>query len=217
MDWIQSIAQVLPTVTSYMAVLIVAVTTLILLLSSDWRLNLAALAVQYFGVFILILDFLPIEMATVKLVAGLMAAAILGMAITNLPEGSTESKPIFPGNMKLFANDRSGRLVALFSAMLVWLIIFTYAPRLSELLPGLEPTVSWGGALLVSMGLLQLGFSGQPMPVILALLTILAGFEVLYASVETSTLLAGLLAAVNLFLALVGAYLILAPVMEPED
>ena len=49
---------------------------------------------------------------------------------------------------------------------------------------------------------------------ILALLTVLSGFEVIYAGVESSTLVAGLLAGINLGLALVGSYLLVAPTME---
>jgi hypothetical protein len=58
------------------------------------------------------------------------------------------------------------------------------------------------------MGLLQLGTSAQPFRVVLGLLTVLAGFEIIYAAVESSTLVAALLAAINLSLALTGAYLL---------
>jgi hypothetical protein len=42
--------------------------------------------------------------------------------------------------------------------------------------------------------------------VVLGLLTFLSGFEVLYAAMESSSLVTGLLAVVNLGLALAGAY-----------
>ena len=45
----------------------------------------------------------------------------------------------------------------------------------------------------------------------IGLLTFLSGFEILYAALENSVLVAGLLAAINLGLALVGAYLASAP------
>ena len=48
------------------------------------------------------------------------------------------------------------------------------------------------------------------------LLTALAGFEIIYAAIETSVLVTGLLAGINLGLALVGAYLIISPTMEPS-
>jgi hypothetical protein len=50
----------------------------------------------------------------------------------------------------------------------------------------------------------------------LGLLTVLSGFEILYSAVEVSALVTGLLAGVNLGLALVGAYLLLAPTLEEE-
>jgi len=64
------------------------------------------------------------------------------------------------------------------------------------------------------MGLLQLGLTALPLRITIGLLTVLSGFEILYAVVETSTLVSGLLAGVSLGLALVGAYLLTIPTME---
>jgi hypothetical protein len=66
------------------------------------------------------------------------------------------------------------------------------------------------------MGLLHLGLTAQPLRISIGLLTTLAGFEIIYASVETSILVAGLLAGVNIGLGLVGAYMITASEMEQE-
>jgi hypothetical protein len=54
------------------------------------------------------------------------------------------------------------------------------------------------------------------MRVIVGLLTVLSGFEIIYAAIESSVLVTGLLAGVNLGLALVGAYLLISPKMEPS-
>jgi len=51
----------------------------------------------------------------------------------------------------------------------------------------------------------------------LGLLTVLGGFEVLYAVVETSILVTGLLAMANLGIALVGAYLLSVPELEVSE
>jgi len=67
---------------------------------------------------------------------------------------------------------------------------------------------------LISLGLLHLGLTTDVLRVILALLTVLSGFEILYAAVEGSILVAGLLSIVNLGLGLVGAYLLLAQAEE---
>jgi hypothetical protein len=55
--------------------------------------------------------------------------------------------------------------------------------------------------------------TSRPYQVTLGLLTLLGGFEVLYAGVESSILVAGLLALINLGLSLAGSYLIL---LTPE-
>jgi hypothetical protein len=68
--------------------------------------------------------------------------------------------------------------------------------------------------ILIALGLLHLGLTSQPFRVVLGLLTVLSGFEILYAAVESSILITGLLAAVTLGLAMLGAYLITAPTLE---
>jgi hypothetical protein len=60
------------------------------------------------------------------------------------------------------------------------------------------------------MGLLHLGITGRILRVTIGLMTVLSGFEIIYAAVEGSVLVAALLAVINLGLALVGAYLLIA-------
>jgi hypothetical protein len=74
-----------------------------------------------------------------------------------------------------------------------------------------------GSALLVTLGLLHLGLTTSILRVVLALLTVLSGFEILYAAVEGSILVAGLLSVVNLGLATVGAYLLVAAAGEAAE
>lgn len=207
--------------TALIATALIAATTLVLLISSDWRLSLLALALQYVGIFGLVLQFWPFEMAAVKLVAGWMAAALLGMAIANLPLPKTEAENdrgrlAWLGVEKLGMNVPAGRIVSTLAAVLVWLVVFTVVPQLTNFLPDLERLPAIASLLLIGMGLLQLGFTSRPFPCIVALLTLLSGAELLYAAVESSTLVAGLLAGVTLALALVGAYLVQAPTMEEE-
>jgi hypothetical protein len=67
-----------------------------------------------------------------------------------------------------------------------------------------------GGLLLISTGLIHLGLTADILRVTIGLLTLIAGFEIIYAAVENSILVAGLLALTNLGLGLVGSYLLLA-------
>ena len=74
--------------------------------------------------------------------------------------------------------------------------------------PALDLLVLQGGLLLIGLSLMQLGTTQDPFLTIVGLLSLLSGFEVIYAGLELSTLLTGLLAIVNLGLSLVGVYFI---------
>jgi hypothetical protein len=165
-----------------------------------WRWNIIALAVQYAAVFWLMTQIWPVGLAAVKLVAGWMAGAALGAS--QPPEEVEES---FRG--------RSGLIFRVFATALVWIVIFSITPDVKSWLP-LPDVQVWSSLGLVGMGLLQLGMTNSPLRIVLGLLTVLSGFEILYAAVESSVLVAGLLAMVTLGLALVGAYLIAASVTE---
>lgn len=197
------------------AVILVAITSLLLLISLDWRLSIGALAAQSVGVFVLVGISWPVEMATAKLVAGWMAGAVLGMAVVSLPRGEGFRMPA-SADTTAGLSLPTGRVFRLLAAVLVWLTILSLAPRLADWVPGVSLMQTWGALALVGAGLLQLGFTAQPLRTILGLLTILSGFEILYAAVESSALVAGLLAGVTLALSLSGAYLLLSPHMVEE-
>ncbi|MDH5605667.1 MAG: hypothetical protein OEY93_02155, partial [Anaerolineae bacterium] len=56
-----------------------------MLVARNWRWLISALGLQYLAVYILVSGPWPIELAAVKLVAGWMAASILGMTWINNP------------------------------------------------------------------------------------------------------------------------------------
>jgi hypothetical protein len=187
------------------AVIILVFTSFGLLLSMDWRYLVLALAGQYLGVFLLVWISWPLEQAVVKLVAGWMAGAILGTTLINI-EGSAA---------------RSGRQInrvfRFLAGTLILLFVFSITPSLIDWVPGATTAQIWGGLLLIGIGLLHLGLDQHPLRVVLALLTLLSGFEILYSVVEDSILVAGLLAGIDLSLAMVGAYLLLAPTLEEVE
>jgi hypothetical protein len=165
-----------------------------LLFSRDWRWCLGLLAVQYLSVFWMVQAHWPISLAATKLVTGWMACAILGIAQINAKEeGEIESTWL------------QGRFFHIFAAGMVLAATFALSLRVDSWL-GLSQPVAWGGLLLVGVGLLHLGITSDSFQVIIGLLTVLAGFEIMYAAVESSALVTALLAVVNLGLALAGAY-----------
>ncbi len=208
------------------AVVLLIITSLILLVNQDWRISIGALAVQYIGVFLLVALDWPPEMAAAKIIAGWIAGAVLGMAILSYPDPEAENTEAgrLAFQRKSFLMDSSssisrpsGSIFRLVAAILVGLTVFSIAPKAADWIQGIQLAQAWGAFILIGMGFLQLGFTAHPFRTVLGLLTALAGFEILYAVVERSTLVAGLLAAVNLGLALVGAYLLVAPSMEETE
>ena len=187
-------------------VFLVSLTGIILLVSPDWRVSIAALAVQYFGVFVLVAMSWPLEMAIVKLVTGWMVCAVLALAKTGAPGRYIEEQ----GTIMIV-------LFRLLAAGLVGLVVASTAPRILVWIPEITIEQLLGGWVLIGLGLLHLGLTSSTLRVTLGLLTVLAGFEILYAAVETSVLVAGLLAAVSLGLALVGAYLLVVPSLVASE
>jgi hypothetical protein len=181
----------------WIAALVLAVTSVGLLLSRDWRWSLGLLAVQYFAAFWLVSLHWPLTMSAAKLVAGWMAAAILGMTQLNVKDDSA-GETSWP----------EGRLFRIFAAGLFLVTVSAAANGLTAWLPDAGLPAIWGALVLIGLGLLQLGMTLRPLRVILGLLTTLLGFEILYSTVENSILVAGLLAVVTLGLALTGSYLL---------
>jgi hypothetical protein len=192
---------------AWMAVVVLFITSVGLLIVRDWRWSIILLAVQYFGMFILILQHWPLGMASVKVVAGWMSAAILGMTRSGLPTEEFDEEGIWP----------RGRLFRLFMAAMVVMIVAAVTPGVDTVMADTGYAVTAGSLLLIGMGLLHLGITSYILRVAVGLMTVLSGFEIIYSAVEGSVLVAGLLAVINLGLALVGAYLLIADNAQEEE
>jgi len=178
-----------------LAVVLLGVTSLVLLIYPNWRWTLAAMVIQYLAVAWLVSLSWPLGLAAVTLVVGWMAGAVLS---TTQAASQSKSETI------------SGRLFRLIAAGLVLIVIFTLPSAVQTWLQ-VDQTVMLGALVLAGMGLLQTSMTNEPLRIVVGLLSFLAGFEILYAALEVSVLVAGLLAAINLGLALAGAYLLTTP------
>ncbi len=182
---------------SLVAFVLIVITSMVILIFRDWRIVAVALAVQYLAAFTLVTRSWPIGMSVVKLIVGWMSTAAISLSYfrkeeTALAEESTSSF-VFRG----------------LAGLLVILVVFITAPSLqANIFPQLSLVTLQGGLMLMGMALMQLGTNSNPFLTIVSLLSMLSGFEVIYAGLELSTLLTGLLAIVNLGLALVGVYFI---------
>ncbi|MEN8173193.1 MAG: hypothetical protein ABFS03_09980 [Chloroflexota bacterium] len=183
---------------------LLAVTAAVLFISRDWRLSISALGAQYVGVLLLIALSWPFELAVIKLVAGWIAAAILGMSLIEQHHAWGDE----------LGHHFSGSLFRIFIAGLMGLAMLSLAPEISQWAVHASSEQILGSLILTSFGLLHLGFTVQPDRIILGLLTVLSGFEIIYATMETSLLVNAFLAVINLGIALVGAYLLIKPTAE---
>ncbi len=191
----------LDSIISWVAVGLILATSTNILINRDWRMSLGALALQYISVFWLVSRHLPFVMSSVKLIAGWMVVATLGMTRLGLSNREHKEDDAFWPRGQWF------RLNLVF---IVALVTAGASPRIETAIPGLGFPVIAGGLLLIGSGVVHLGVTSDLLRVILGLLTMISGFEIIYAAVESSILVTGFLAVTNLGLGIVGSYLLLA-------
>jgi hypothetical protein len=178
-----------------------------LLISRDYRIVTVLLWLQGIGVFLLVSLRWPLELALVKLIASIIAGAILASSMQTAPSQAAQERKAW----------RTGRVFRLLTAALVLLAVGSVTPQAVAWVPGVGIAQVLGSLSLIALGLVQLGLTNLPFRSIVGLLTVLAGFEILYAAVERSILVAGLLGIINLGLALIGAYLVQSAEPEPSS
>lgn len=191
-------------------------TAMLLLVMWSWRWRLLALALQYVGVFFLVDASWPAYLAATKVVAGWIAVIVLWLAASAQPETSPGRHQPAPGSQQRAVGVLPGAVLRFLAALMVIAAVFSIFPLTAEWLGGRDPLPVLGGLILLGLGLLHLGTSSRPFGICLGLLTVSSGFEVLYAIVETSAMVAGLQAAINLGLSLAISYIMLTPAEEAE-
>lgn len=187
-------------VAPWVATGVALITSVGLLLTRDRRVSLGFLGVQYLCVTWLVSQHWPWSMAAIKLVIGWMVIATLGITRIGPVDSIRMDEQFWP----------KGRIFRLFAAGLVVVLVVAIAPKVDEVIPGIGLPVISGGLLLIGLGLLRVGITAQTFHVIIGLLTILSGFEAIYAALESSILVTAMLSVVNLGLGLAGAYLLIA-------
>ncbi len=191
MTWIRDL--------SILASLAVALTAGLLVVMDDRRHTLVVLAVQYVFAAWLSALALPLGVAAVKLVTGLVACGVLWVSLAD--RGWQR-----PG-------DEAGALTVghafrWIAVLLVAIVAFAFGRDGWDAIPALAPDAALGATQLFALGVLQLGITEDALRVGAGILTVLSGFEVAYAAVEPSLAVVALLASVHLGIALVISYLL---------
>lgn len=185
-------------------------TALIIFLTSDWRLAQTALLVQYVLAGLALTRFIRVEVAVVKILIGVLAVFILYLTARRIQEAGSllqpsEGRSRFLG---LAVRWRAGplglplRLLAILLVALGLVLVFNaYQPVLVS--PDVTLVAFWLGAV----GILGLVLSSEPARVAPTVLTVMTGFDLIYASLEPSLAMAGFLGALVLLSALAFSYL----------
>jgi hypothetical protein len=192
MNWLEEFAII--------ALIAVVFTGALLILLDNRRLLLVTLAFQYIFVAWLVGLSLPLQVAAAKLVAGLLACAIIAVALANVG---------WTGQLLIPRTIPSGTVFRVIALCLVLMAALGLGDDIWRSLPNISTVASYGATCLIAIGLLQLGLQEESVKVGVGLLTIISGFEVAYTTVEPSLAVMALLAAVHLGIAVVVSYLLL--------
>jgi hypothetical protein len=190
----------------------VTLTAAVLLVAFDWRLSIAALAVQYMLAVLLFAQVLPPEVAMVKAVVGLISTVILLLSALQAdslarrrsigPQGRAPSLLIVRGSIM-----PAGVPFRLLAAATVGLAVWATAGRQQSTLPEVSSDVALAVFALAAMSLLVVALTEAPLQIGFGLLTLLTGFELFYHAVEPSLSVIALLAVAHFGIALVTGYL----------
>jgi hypothetical protein len=184
--------------------LLAAGTSLLLTMLTSRLLRIGLLAIQYGAVAWLTGLSLPLQVAAVKLVAGLIACGILGINESQRDRGDRPA-----------AGREFGSVFRLTAAAVALVTAFGLSRRNWFEVPDLSPLALQAATVLLAMGLLQLGLSGSTFRVCLGLLTLLSGFEIVYAVIEPSLAVLALLGSLHIGIALLAGYLdLVSPTQE---
>ncbi|MCI0772592.1 MAG: hypothetical protein J4N82_04425 [Chloroflexi bacterium] len=188
---------------NWIPLLLVAATATALVVVERPGIQIAILAIQYSSVAWLTSLALPPQVAAVKLVAGLIACGILALTVA-------KSRPAAES-----ASGIAGRAFRAIAGILIMAAALGIGQSNWMRVPDIRPEAIMAAAILMSMGLLQLGLFRNPLRVSIGIITLLSGFEIAYSVIEPALAILALLASVHIGLAIVVSYLSLEA--EPPD
>ena len=179
----------------------------------DWRFSLAALAVQYVLVGLLLTRLIQPQVALTKLLIGALVCIVLyltarlastgeeGLALEQETAGDSRSPLRAVGGGVSLADFTFRFLAALFVGLAVYNLSTRYA------LPEVPSDIGFACYWLCSLGLLVLMLTEEPVKVGMGLLTFITGFELFYSALERSLSVVGFLGIANFLIALAIAYI----------
>jgi hypothetical protein len=183
---------------------------LVIFLTSDWRVSLAAVLVQYVLSGLLLTHNTRAEVVLVKILVGFLVVVILLLSAQRIrrPEEGEEAESAGPRLLGLRLGWLKGPLGFPLRLLAVFLAVLALAHLFGDYhLPAVPLDMALAAFWLGAMGVLGLVLSSSPLRVAVAVLTILTGFDLVYSGLEPSLAMVGFLCACSLIAALAFAYL----------
>lgn len=212
------------------------ITAGLILISRDWRLLILVLLSQYILVGLILSRLVQPDIAVLKILIGAFICPILFLSARQvaatplsveamLPQqiGSSHSGWWQKFSFGKFIAGSAGRhdfaATGFYFRVILTFLLILITTTLSRTfpLPGLDSAITTAIYWLVLAGLVTLTLTEKPIKAGIGLFTVLTGFGLYYATLESSLLLTGLLGSVNLMLALSVGYLIVVRGTGPEE
>lgn len=178
---------------NYLSVAILAVSLFWLLLSNTRKSMVIAYVVMVVVVFSINIQFWTFGFALSKMITAIMALLVVILNST-------------PGEQYDLISTRAGRIFKA-AGLVFFILLITFTIKSTSEFLSLSVDQTLPALFVLLCGFLLLGTSQDPFRVIVGLMIILVGFEIIYGAVEQSLLINGLLAAVFMFIAVIGSYL----------
>lgn len=197
------------------AVIGVIVTATLLVVSRDWRLNVIALAAQYFFIALLMTQVIRVEMAAVKALIGWVICLVFYLTAQQAKsllrsEGSDEALALrfwFGARLEGWRHEGISAQAAFGFMVTVLIGAVVYASSSTIPLPQVSRSLTLVCYFLAGQGILLSGLSRDPLRAGVGLLMFLSGFDLFYVALEPSLLVTGFLGSISFVIALGAAYL----------
>lgn len=179
----------------------------VMVLLDNWRIILALMGGIYIFGALMIQRYLDFTYVVVFLISGWLAISILVIAQMNSESAIAEE------NVHHLLN----RFFRFFAVIPIFIISIVLGNKLLEIFDGLllYPTILF--IYLFGFAVFMAGFSVQSVRYIVSMLLFFMGFFVLYSSINASIFIIAMMSVVQIFVAMIGSYLIMVGDLESED